>query len=201
MTSLRDLLTLPNTFSLLRLLMAPLALVLAVNQQETLYLLAIAFSVFTDLLDGFLARSLNQITELGSKLDSWGDFAIYSTMAVCAFILWPEQVVEHAYASLTIVLSFTLPALTGLIKFRTFTSYHTWSVKIAVAMTIIAYLLLFTGVVAWPYYLAASLAALAALEEVLITLLIHRSHSDVRTLRQALRIDREENENLSGGKS
>lgn len=172
--------------------MAPLALGLAIYQQQTLYLLAIAFSVFTDLLDGFLARSLNQITELGSRLDSWGDFTIYSTMAVCAFILWPDEVIEHAYPSLVIVLSFTLPALTGLIKFKTITSYHTWSVKIAVAATITGYLLLFTGILSWPYYLAALLCAVAAVEEMLITAFISHLHSDVKTLRQALQIDRGE---------
>ncbi len=183
---------LPNFVSLIRLLMAPVLLWLAVQQQAEWFLIALVITVFTDVLDGFLARILNQITAMGSHLDSWGDFLVYSVMAISAWILWPEIVKREALYFLLIVTSFTLPVLIGLIKFKTLTSYHTWSVKLAVGITIIAYILLFSGYMNWPFKLAAAVCTYAAIEEILITLISRHEHVDVRTFWQAIRMNRQE---------
>lgn len=189
-----NLFNIPNVVSMLRLLTAPIALLLAVRHREYLYLAAIALSVFTDLLDGFLARRLNHITALGARLDSWGDFTVYSTMAVSAFILWPETVIRHRDACLAIVLSFTVPTLIGLIKFKSLTSYHTWSVKLAVGVTILGYGSLFTGLLNWPFTLAAVLCVVAAVEETLITVILDHNLPDVRSAWQAVQYRRESRE-------
>ena len=182
---------LPNTVSFIRILMAPVLFYLAVKQQPEWFLIALIFTVFTDVLDGFLARMLNQITAMGAHLDSLGDFVIYSTMAICAWILWPEILLEEKVYFFIIVFSFTAPALIGLIKFRTTTSYHTWAVKLAVAVTVIGYILLFGGYLDWPFRVAALLSLYAALEEIAITLIMRHEHVDVRTLRQAMKYNRE----------
>lgn len=182
---------LPNLVSFIRILMAPVLFYLAFNHQPMWFLAILIFSGFTDVLDGFLARHLNQITEMGSHLDSWGDFTIYSTIAICAWILWPEIVQQHLLPIIIIICSFTLPVILGLIKFKTLTSYHTWSVKIAVAITIAAYLLLFSGLLEWPINVAAIACLYAALEEITITLTIKQEHADVRSLLQALKYRRQ----------
>lgn len=187
MNNHRDIYNLPNLVSLIRILMAPVLLWLAIRQQPNLFIAVLIFAVFTDVLDGFLARHLQQITEMGSHLDSWGDFLVYSTMAVSAWLLWPETVVREGFYFIIIIFSFTLPVLVGLLKFRTLTSYHTWSVKLAVAVTIVSYILLFADILHWPFRVAAILCALAALEEIAITLVIKNEQVDVRTLWQVLR--------------
>lgn len=182
---------LPNLVSLIRIMMAPVLFYFAVKQQPDWFLGVLLFAVFTDVLDGFLARTLNQITEMGSHLDSWGDFIIYTTMAICAWILWPDILKHELVYFIVIVLSFTLPSLIGYIKFHQFTSYHTWSVKLAVFVTVVSYVLLFTGLLDWPFRIAALFCLYAALEEIAITLLIHHEHVDVRSVWQALRYNRE----------
>ena len=171
--------------------MAPVLIYLAVTQQPDWYIGMLIFTVFTDLLDGFLARILRQITEMGSHLDSWGDFVIYNTMALCAWLLWPDIVEREKTYFIIIVLSFILPAIIGYIKFHRFTSYHTWAVKLAVAVTIISYVLLFTGLMDWPFRVAAVLCLYAGIEEIAITMLIRHEHVDVRSFRQALRYHRD----------
>ena len=171
--------------------MAPVLLYFAATQQPYWYIGVLIFAVFTDVLDGFLARTLNQITEMGSHLDSWGDFVIYTTMTVCAWILWPDILQREKFYFILIVLSFTVPAITGYIKFQKFTSYHTWSVKLAVAITVVGYILLFAGLLDWPFRIAALFCLYAAIEEIAITLLIHHEHVDVRTVWQALKYNRE----------
>ena len=186
-----EIVNLPNLVSFIRILMAPVLFYFALTQQPYWFIGVLLFAEFTDVLDGFLARTLNQITEMGSRLDSWGDFVIYSTMAVCAWILWPDILQEESLYFIIIVLSFTLPALIGYIKFQRFPSYHTWSVKLAVVITVISYILLFTGLLDWPFRIAALFCLYAAAEEIAITLLIHHEHVDVRTVWQAVKYNRE----------
>ncbi len=182
---------LPNLVSLIRILMAPVLLYFAVMQQPNWFMGTLLFAVFTDVLDGFLARTLKQITTMGSHLDSWGDFVIYSTMAVCAWILWPDILQRELLYFSLIVLSFTLPAVVGYIKFQHFTSYHTWSVKLAVFITVVSYVLLFTGLLDWPFRVAAAFCLYAGIEEIAITLLVQRQYVDVRSLWQVLKYNRE----------
>ena len=182
---------LPNLVSFIRILMAPVLFYLAFTQQPNWFIAVLLFAEFTDVLDGFLARTLNQITKMGSHLDSWGDFVIYTTIAICAWILWPDILQRESLYFTIIVLSFTLPALIGFIKFHRFTSYHTWSVKLAVVITIVAYILLFAGLLDWPFRVAAVFCLYAALEEIAITLLIHHEHVDVKSVWQAIRYRRE----------
>lgn len=182
----RDLIyTIPNAVSVLRILLAPVLIVLAVNDRPWWYLGVLLFAEFTDVLDGFLARVLHQISALGSHLDSLGDFVNYSTMALCAWLLWPDILQRELPWFITIVASFTLPAVIGFIRYRRFTGYHTWSVKIAVAVSFVGYLLLFTGLLDWPFRFAAVLSVIAALEEIAITLLSREEHVDVRSIFRA----------------
>ena len=186
-----DIVNLPNLVSLIRILMAPVLFYFAITQQPYWFIGILLFAEFTDVLDGFLARTLNQITKMGSHLDSLGDFVIYITITICAWILWPDILQRELLYFIIIILSFTLPSLIGYIKFHQFTSYHTWSVKLAVFITIIGYLLLFTGLLDWPFRIAAVFCLYAAIEEIAITLLIHHEHVDVRSVWQALKYNRE----------
>ena len=188
----RDIYNLPNFVSFIRILIAPVLFYFAFTQQPKWFLAGLLFSGFTDVLDGFLARKLNQITAMGSRLDSWGDFTIYSTMAICAWVLWPDIVVQELTSYIVIVVSITSPVIVGLIKFKTVTSYHTWTVKVAVVVTFIGYILLFGGWLDWPFRVAAVFSAVAAIEEIAITLLIHHEHVDVRTVWAALKYNKED---------
>ena len=188
----RDIYNLPNAVSVLRILMAPVLFYFAFTQKPVWFLAALMFSGFTDVLDGFLARTFNQTTAMGSRLDSWGDFTIYTTMAICAWILWPDITATELTSYVVIVISITAPVIVGLIKFKTITSYHTWTVKVAVVVTFVGYILLFAGWLDWPFRVAAVFCVVAALEEIAITLLIHHEHVDVRTVWAALKYNKED---------
>jgi len=183
----------PNIVSMVRIVMAPVLLLLAYHQMPGIYIFVLLFTLFTDVLDGFLARHLNMITELGAHLDSWGDFIIYSTLAICAWWLWPEIIEEELRYVLIIIISFTTPVLIGLIKFHTLTSYHTWTVKAAVFITVISYVVVFSDWLRWPLYLASAICVIAAVEEILITLIMKHEHADVRSVWHALKYKHEDN--------
>ena len=68
-----EILTLPNILTSLRLVIAPLLLYLAAVGEHTFFVTLLAFSLVLGFTDGLIARRLNQVSELGGKLDSWGD--------------------------------------------------------------------------------------------------------------------------------
>ena len=66
--------TLPNAVSLLRLLGVPLFLWLVLGPEADVWaLVVLMISGFTDWLDGYLARRLNQVSKLGEILDPVAD--------------------------------------------------------------------------------------------------------------------------------
>ena len=177
----------PNLVSALRILIAPLLFALAFLQLETWFLALLIFSALTDMIDGMLARRLKMITPLGAHLDSWGDFTIYSTMAACAWILWPEITRRELVYYAMILFSFLLPSLAGLVKFGKLTGYHTWTVKAAVVVTFVGYVTLYAEIASWPFVLASILCVIAGAEEILITLTLREERTDVRSIVSALK--------------
>ncbi len=65
--------TIPNVISLVRLALVPVFAVLIVSGHDLWALAVLAFSGFTDWLDGVLARRLDQVSKLGQMLDPAAD--------------------------------------------------------------------------------------------------------------------------------
>ncbi len=178
---------LPNLVSVFRILLVPVLLYFALNQQPTIFIIVLILTVLTDALDGFLARQLKAVSELGAQLDSWGDFLVYITMAIGAWLLWPDILIRKQLYIIIVIISFILPVLVGLIKYRIWTSYHTLSVKVAVVVSITAYILLFTQLLEWPIILAAIFSLYAGIEQILITLISSQKRTiDVKSIWHAL---------------
>jgi phosphatidylglycerophosphate synthase len=180
--SYQALLTPPNLLTCFRFVAAPLLLWLAWYGNRPLFLALLACSFVTDALDGFVARLTRQVTELGATLDSWADVIIYLTIAVGAWWLWPDLVRQEFISVSLIVSSYLLPALVGIAKFGSFTSYHTWTVKLAAMCVAVAMYLLFLCELALPFEITAFICVLAALEECAITLILPEKRSNISSL-------------------
>jgi cardiolipin synthase (CMP-forming) len=66
-------LTVPNLLSFFRLALVPVFIALIVTGQDMLALITLVVTSFTDFLDGYLARKLNQVSRLGQLLDPAAD--------------------------------------------------------------------------------------------------------------------------------
>jgi len=104
--------TLPNLLSLLRLALVPVFLYLILAKHPLIAFLVLALASFTDWLDGYLARKLNQVTRIGALLDPAADrlyiFATLLGLAITGAIpVWlPAVVIGRDF-----VLMFTIPVL------------------------------------------------------------------------------------------
>ena len=175
-------LTLPNVLTGFRFVVAPGLLWLAWHGYPVAFMILLAAGFLSDLLDGMVARWMGQTSEFGATLDSWADVINYLTIAVGCWFLWPDMVMrERLYVGM-IIGSCLLPALAGFGKFGRFTSYHTWSVKIAAACMGGSLYILFFGGPVWPFQVAAVFCVLAASEEILITLLSSKPLSNVKSI-------------------
>ncbi len=191
--SRNTLLTLPNLLTGFRFIAAPVLLWLAWHGYAIAFMVLLAFAFLSDLLDGFAARLTGQVSRFGATLDSWADVITYLTIAVGCWLLWPNIVRREIIYVAMIIASCLLPAMVGFGKFSCFTSYHTWSVKIAAAsIGISLYILFFNGPV-WPFRIAAILGLWAAIEEIVITLLLSKPESDIRSLWEVIKVTRNKN--------
>src|SRR5690554_5594445 len=84
------LITVPNLLSSLRIVLVPLLLALAWQQMQIAFLAVLAVSLLSDALDGYFARLLHQESDLGAKLDSWGDLLTYGAMIAGLYLAWPQ---------------------------------------------------------------------------------------------------------------
>jgi len=178
-------LTLPNLLSILRILVAPLLVAAALLGSREAFLVLFILSLISDALDGFLARALNQVTDWGARLDSWGDLATYLVASVGVWLLWPELIRREQPFILLGLAAFLVPILLGFLKFRRLTSYHTRAAKAAAILLGLATPLLLFGGPAWPFRLAILAFLLAELEETAITLRLEKWRANIPSLRHA----------------
>lgn len=108
----RQLRTLPNLLSLLRLALVPVFLALIISGHSITAFLVLVVASITDYLDGYFARKLKQVTRIGALLDPAADrlyiFATLFGLAVTGAIpAWLPVVV----IARDVVLAFTIPVL------------------------------------------------------------------------------------------
>ncbi|MEY3128865.1 MAG: hypothetical protein RL405_185, partial [Actinomycetota bacterium] len=104
--------TVPNLLSLLRLLLVPVFLVLILNGFNFEAVIVLVVASITDYLDGYFARKLKQETRLGQLLDPAADrlyiFATLIGLGVVGYIpIWLPVVV----IARDVILLFTYPVL------------------------------------------------------------------------------------------
>lgn len=182
--------TLPNILSGTRLLLFPVLSGLAALGRAELFLGVLAFALVTDALDGFFARLLHQTSELGVKLDSWGDLLIYLAMVLGLWLLWPHLFYSERWFLLLGAGFYCLPMLASLFKFGTLPRYHTWAAKLAALLIAPAYFAL----AIWEHNVLFRLAILfhlwVSLEELLIVFILQRNQYDVPTFIHARNLKR-----------
>ncbi len=172
----------PNCLSASRLVLVPVLLYLAYYGHGDAFLILLAGSLLTDGLDGYLARRWNQTSELGARLDSWGDLFTYMAMLLGLYLLWPDIFQQQKWFFVLGFFTYLVPTLTCLLKFHELPRYHTWSAKLAAILMAPAYYSLvlldtssfFRGVIFFHIWVA--------LEEVFITFTLNKNYYNVATV-------------------
>ena len=75
--------TVPNVLTIIRLLLIPVFIILFFRGHKIAALCVFCAASLTDMLDGYLARKLNQITDFGKLFDPLADKLMVVTAMVC----------------------------------------------------------------------------------------------------------------------
>ena len=181
-------LTIPNMLSVARLVVVVPELYFAAVGNKVVFLVLVSFALFTDSIDGAIARWLRQDSLLGAKLDSLGDLATYVSIPICGWLLWPDIFIAEWVFAVMAILSYVLPVMVGLMRYRRVTSYHTWGAKLSAVLMGAAVLMLFMDISPWPFRIFTPIATLAGIEEIAITFTLREWHANVPTFWHARRI-------------
>jgi|GEM_PF-536505 len=185
----------PNLLSILQLVLMPFLLFVAWSGWPTVFLIALGIALLMALADGAIARRLDQVTDLGAELDSWGEFALFITVPVCSWILWPDIVHREANFIIAVVVFHVVPALLGLVKYGRLTSYHTWGARLSFVLLSFSAFLLMLGGPSWPFRIAAPFVILAGIEQIFMTGILRKWQTNIPTLWHATRIEQSKIEN------
>jgi CDP-diacylglycerol--glycerol-3-phosphate 3-phosphatidyltransferase len=180
----------PNLLSAVRFVAAPFLLLLAWTGHAIPFLVLLALALMSDAVDGFVARRRHETSELGTRLDSWGDLVTFVVVPVCAWWLWPEIMRREAPFVGLAMAAYLLPPAIGLVKFGRLTSYHTWAAKLVAVLMAFAVFALLIADLAWPFRAAVLLLCLSAIEEITITMHLGEARSNVRSYWHVVRDER-----------
>ena len=174
--------TIPNLLSMTRLVLVPVLIALAIAENAQAFLMVLAFSLLSDVFDGYLARKLNQTTELGAKLDSWGDVLTYGAMILGLYWIWPQVFTEQLWFLIAATLSFVVPVAHAFKKFGEYPSYHTLGAKTAAVLMAPAFYSL--TLLGWDLFFQAVIVfhIVVAFEEMAITSTLSRPRTNVTSI-------------------
>ena len=178
---------LPNALTLLRLLISPVLVVLALEGRSALFLYLFLGLEATDWLDGRLAVLLEQRTELGARLDSIADLVMYGLLLAGLGLLEGEVLIRAWPWLASVAVTCAASWIASLAKFGQMPSYHTLGAKASYFLVIGATVGLLVLELVWPVRLAASAVAVTNLEAVAITLVLDVPRSDVASILTVLR--------------
>lgn len=86
----KDVFTIPNALSLVRLLLIPLIVWLYIGKKDyNLTAVIIVISGLTDIIDGFIARTFNMVSNVGKVLDPIADKLTQAALMFCLTVRYP----------------------------------------------------------------------------------------------------------------
>lgn len=178
-----------NGITFYRLIAAPFLLFLIFNNQKDLFKWLLAFSFFTDAVDGYLARKYKVTSIMGSKLDSIAD-DMTVLVAIIGLLVWNTAFIRQECVWVLLLLFLFLIQLTSaLVRYKRTTSFHTYLAKVAAVFQGIFLVLSFflSSPPLLLFHIAVALTALDLIEETIMVMLLPKWQADVKGLYQAIK--------------
>jgi phosphatidylglycerophosphate synthase len=181
----------PNLLSATRIALMPAVLIAALAGSRLWFAVLIGTSLFTDALDGFLARRLNAFSEFGRKLDSAADYLTMVTGLAGIALLWPDIMRRELPWVAAGLAAFFAVIVYGFVRLGRAPCYHTWAAKLGVMACALSLVPLLAEWTALPFHVAILLLIFAGFEELLIAVLVPSHVGEMRSAWHAARLRRD----------
>jgi CDP-diacylglycerol--glycerol-3-phosphate 3-phosphatidyltransferase len=172
----------PNILSLFRIIAAPFLLLTGWFGMPTLFYILFGLMLLSDALDGIIARMLDQTSELGARLDSYGDILTYLSTPLAVWWLWPDIVKEELYYIIAAIVIYILPAIFSLLKFGKLASYHTWITKISAVLMSAGVVVLLVFDTNFLFHSAIYFLVIEMIENIVITMILPKQKSNIDSI-------------------
>ena len=173
----------PNFLSLYRLLSFPFVMYLAISGNEWLFVIFLIINLFTDSLDGIIARTFRLQTEFGARLDAFADVGMYISAITGVYVYKSADFAVHLLSLYIYIGTFVGSILVSLFKFKRFPSLHLYSSKIGGYFQGIFFFVLFVfGFYTVFYYFVIIWATLAFCEQICVQLTLDKPMSNAKGL-------------------
>lgn len=139
----KDILTIPNMLSFFRIILIPIIVVLYFKYpQQGWATLVIILSGITDIVDGWIARNFNMVSDFGKILDPISDKLTQAAILLCLVSRFPNMI----YIFIFMAVKETVMGITGLLSIRYSGEVHgaDWHGKLT---TVMLYAMMLTHIV------------------------------------------------------
>ena len=180
-------LNIPNILSLFRIIAAPFLLLAGWFGMPDLFFVLFGMMLLSDALDGIIARILDQTSEEGARLDSYGDILTYLSTPLAAWWLWPDIIKDELYYIIAAIIIYVVPAFFSLAKFGKLASYHTWITKISAVLMSAGVVMLLGFENALLFHIAIYFLVIEMVENIAITFILEKPKSNIHSIWHALK--------------
>ena len=180
----------PLSLTTIRLLLALLMILLALNKAGPIsFLTCLSSALVSDIFDGVVARRYGVASASLRRYDSIADTIFYLSATYSVWILYPEALLSNILGLLCLLVLELTRYVVDFYKFGRETSYHMWSAK-CWNLTLFAALVALLGFGYSSRLLTAAiwLGVLTDLEGLVASLLLPKWTYDVPTVWHAYRI-------------
>jgi phosphatidylglycerophosphate synthase len=173
----------PNAISAARLAAAPVLLAAALRGQQDVFTWLLLACLLSDITDGLIARGFAITSELGARLDSAADMAIFSVAIFGVFVFQADFVARHYPPVAFVIGLYGAEVTAALARYGRISSFHTFLTRLSAyaqgGFVMSLFLWGYSGALFWP---AISISVLAYAEELAIVWLLPQWEADVRGL-------------------
>jgi len=160
---------------------APVLLALAYFQLHSPFSWLLVPALFSDFLDGWLARKFHIESELGSMLDSIADMSLMVVIIISIWFLHPIVYQQHWQIIATVVGFWSVAHLAALFRYGRPASFHTRLLQLGILLFGVFALVLFTyGFIPWMLYLAGIVSLLGGVEHLILLVLLPEWTPNIR---------------------
>ncbi len=173
-----------NGITLYRIVTVPVLLWLLFTEQFELFSWGVAFSFFTDFIDGFLARTFRVTSIAGTRLDSIGDDLTIAVALTGLIVQFPGFVNIHKWILIVLGVLFLMQTGYAFYRYGRMSNFHTWLAKTAAILQgsflILAF---FTGNPSvLLYYMATIITTVELVEEIFLVHLLPQWRINVHSV-------------------
>ena len=134
--------SLADKITIARMLLLPFMWAFAILNYANALIILLITDRIGDIADGYIARRLKQESEFGGKLDALSDIAVYMSILLWSFLIFPDIYLKNFGAAALLLFFIILPAIISLIRFNEVILFHLISSKILGGIIVASFLAL-----------------------------------------------------------